>query len=274
MLTVSIVTYRTDDDELRACLRSLQSTVVDRIVVVDNSRNPSTEIVCSQFDKVTYIPSDNVGYGRAHNIALRQSIADGQRYHLVLNSDVSFEPSILERIADFMDANPDVGTLQPALFYPHGSFQYSCRLLPRPTDLLTRRFMPDRISDLINRRYLVKDRDLTVPMNMPQHQGSFMFMRVDALREVGVFDERYFLYGEDIDLSRRIHARYRTLYWPLVSAIHAHRAESYYKLRPLTIHMVSLFKYFCKWGWFWDKERRKWNREILREAKQHNVRHD
>ena len=263
MLTVSIVTYNTDDNELRDCLRSLESPIVDRIVVIDNSRSDSTKAVCESYPKVTYIPSDNVGYGRGHNIALQQSLDENQRYHLVLNSDVTFDPSLLERIASFMDANPDVGTIQPALFYPNGSPQYSCRLLPTPFDLIIRRFLPDLIADHINDRYLLMDSDRSVARNLPQHQGSFMFMRVDALREVGIFDPRYFLYGEDVDLSRRIYARYKALYWPEVTAIHTHREESYYKLKPLIIHMVNICRYFNKWGWFFDPQRRRWNRQIL-----------
>ncbi len=264
MLTVSIVTYNTDDAELRECFRSLDSPVVDRIVVIDNSSSEATRRLCEGWPKVEYVANSNVGYGRAHNIALRQSLEQGQRYHLVLNSDVSFDPAILQQIVEFMDANPDVGTLQPALFYPDGRPQYTCRLLPTPLDLLTRRFLPEKWVRGINHRYLVQDSNRDAVMNLPQHQGSFMFMRVDALRKVGLFDERYFLYGEDVDLTRRIHAQYKTLYWPKVSATHKHREESYYKLRPLTIHMVNLFRYFCKWGWFFDPQRCRWNREILR----------
>lgn len=267
MLTVSIVTYNTDVDELRECFRSLDSPVVDSIVVIDNSSNDSIRQLCAATPKVRYIGNKNVGYGRAHNLALRESLASGQQYHLVLNSDVSFKPAILSEIIAFMDQNPDVGTLQPAVFYPDGRPQYTCRLLPTPLDLMTRRFLPEKWVTGINHRYLVQEANRDQTLNLPQHQGSFMFMRVDALRNVGIFDERYFLYGEDVDLSRRIHSRYRTLYWPKVSIVHKHREESYYKLKPLTIHMVNLFRYFCKWGWFYDPERRRWNRDILRNLK-------
>ena len=267
MLTVSIVTYNTDVDELRECFRSLESPVVDSIVVIDNSSLPAIRNLCDATPKVTYIPNPNTGYGRAHNIALRQSLSQNQRYHLVLNSDVSFDPDILEKIIRFMDNNQDVGTLQPAIFYPDGRPQYTCRLLPTPFDLLTRRFLPESWVKRINHRYLVQEAGRNQTMNLPQHQGSFMFMRVDALREVGIFDERFFLYGEDVDLSRRIHEKYQTLYWPEVSVVHKHREESYYKLRPLTIHMVNLFRYFTKWGWFFDPQRRRWNRQILRQIK-------
>ncbi len=265
MLTVSIVTYFTPGDELEECFRSIDSDIVDEIIVIDNSRCDSTRDICGRTPKVRYIPNDNIGYGRAHNMALRDSISKNQRYHLVLNSDVSFDPAILKKIAGYMDEHADVATLQPAIFYPDGRPQYTCRLLPTPVDLLARRFLPDKWVEKRNYRYLLKQSDRTHTLNLPQHQGSFMFMRIDALRDVGIFDERFFLYGEDVDLTRRLHAKYKTIFWPEVRAVHKHKEESYYKFRPFRIHMVNLFRYFNKWGWFFDRQRDTWNRQILEE---------
>ena len=81
-----------------------------------------------------------------------------------------------------------------------------------------------------------------------------------------MFDERFFMYPEDIDITRRMHSKYRTMYWPNVSVVHAHRAASYKSTRMLKIHIVNMVKYFNKWGWFFDSERRKVNREILKET--------
>lgn len=270
MLTVSIVTYYTPGDELEECFRSIDSDIVDEIIVIDNSRCQSTREICLRTPKVTYIPNDNVGYGRAHNMALRQSIDKGQSYHLVLNSDVSFDPAILTRIAGYMNEHPDVGTLQPAIFYPDGRPQYTCRLLPTPVDLLARRFLPEKWVEKRNYRYLLQQSDRAHTLDLPQHQGSFMFLRVDALKEVGLFDERFFLYGEDVDLTRRLHEKYKTIFWPEVSATHKHKEESYSKFRPLWIHMVNLFRYFNKWGWIFDSQRSRWNNEILAEIEKIN----
>ena len=82
-----------------------------------------------------------------------------------------------------------------------------------------------------------------------------MFLRVASLQDVGLFDERFFMYGEDIDLSRRVHARYRTMYYPNVTVIHAHKAESYKSRKMLVVHMLNIIKYFNKWGWIYDAER-------------------
>lgn len=89
-----------------------------------------------------------------------------------------------------------------------------------------------------------------------------MFIRMSALQEAGLFDERFFMYPEDIDLTRRIHRRYKTLYFPMCEIIHYHRAESYKNLRMTKIHIINMIRYFNKWGWWFDAERRKFNRRI------------
>ena len=263
MLSVSIVTYQTPAEELCRCLDSLDTSTVDRIYVVDNGRRVETEELCRKNPKIEYIGNDNIGYGAAHNIAIRKAMEEGSDYHLVLNPDVYFSPEILVEILAFMDQNPDVGQLQPKLVYPDGNLQMTVRRLPTPRDLIFRRFLPTGWNNKRDRRYTLSDWDHADPLDVPYHQGSFMFFRVDALREVGLFDERFFMYPEDIDLTRRMHAKYRTLYWPKVEAVHCHRAQSYHDRRLLKIHLVNMIRYFNKWGWFFDGERRRLNRKLM-----------
>lgn len=113
-------------------------------------------------------------------------------------------------------------------------------------------------------KYLLKHLDDTATWDIPYHQGSFMFLRKDALKAAGLFDERFFMYPEDIDLTRRIHRHYRTLYWPGVTITHSHRAASYHSPRMLWIHVTNMIRYFNKWGWLRDEERRRMNDAISR----------
>ena len=161
--------------------------------------------------------------------------------------------------------NYDVAQLQPMLRYPDGRLQLTTRLLPTPFDLIFRRFMPKKMGEKMNYRYTLEFWDHKTPANIPYHQGSFMFFRLSAFDKVGLFDERYFMYPEDIDITRRMHKYYRTMYWPLVSVVHAHRAASYKSKKMLKIHMENMVKYFNKWGWFFDKERSEWNKKLLKE---------
>lgn len=265
-LAVSIVTFRTDEAELRACLASLDTDAVGRISIIDNGSEPRIRDIVSGMPKVRYTASANIGYGAAHNIALRESLADGVEYHLVLNSDVRFDPAVLQRLVGYMDAHPNVGQLQPRIVYPDGEMQYTVRRLPAPLDVFGRRFLPARWMRRRNDRYLLKDLDHDRELNVPYHQGSFMLLRVDALRQVGLFDERFFMYPEDIDLTRRMHSRYVTLYYPAETIIHDHRRESYRSGRLLRIHIVNMIRYFNKWGWLFDSERRRVNRLLSAQA--------
>ncbi len=265
MITVSIVTYKTDTEELWKCLTSLSSLQVKMIFVVDNSRQQYLADFCQGRQNLEYIPSDNVGYGAAHNIAIRKSMDSGVNYHLVLNSDVYFEPNALERIAEYMDNNEDVAMVQPNIIYPNGEMQYTCRLLPTPSNLIFRRFLPKKMIESMNYKYQLKKFDHKRELNVPYHQGSFMFFRLSAFEKVGLFDERFFMYPEDIDITRRMHKYYRTMFWPGVTVTHAHRAASYKSKKMLKIHIWNMCKYFNKWGWFFDDERRRWNKELLAE---------
>lgn len=263
MITVSIVTYHTDDRELAACLECLASDRVRRIYIVDNSRSENTRRLTHGREKVVYIPSDNRGYGAGHNQAIRLAEREaGTGYHLVMNSDVSFDPGIIERIEGYMDAHPDVGALQPLIFSPDGSRQFTCRALPTPLDVFARRFLPARFLQGRRDRYLLKHLDERLTWNIPYHQGSFMFMRMDALRETGYFDERFFMYPEDIDMTRRIHRKFKTVQWPGAAIVHDHRADSYKSLRMTWIHAVNMVRYFNKWGWVSDRERDSFNSGI------------
>lgn len=261
-LNVSIVTYRVDLDELARCLRSLDSGAVAAIYIIDNAGEERVRQFVAQWPKTVYLSADNPGYGAAHNIAMRRSLTDRVPYHLVLNSDVEFDPAILPRLIAEMDRRPDVGQLQPRVTYGDGRLQYTVRMLPTPVDVFVRRFLPKGWFKRRRDAYLLKHLDHNSPFNVPYHQGSFMLLRCEALREVGLFDERFFMYPEDIDLTRRIHERYVTLYYPAETIIHRHRAESYTNWRLLRIHIVNMARYFSKWGWWCDPGRRKANRSL------------
>ena len=266
-VAASIVTYNSDRDELVKCIGSLQDAGVMAITIVDNSPENSLATFCHEHNVHYIFNGKNLGYGAAHNIAIRQSISCRAKYHLVINSDVYFGPDVIDKIVSHMDSNQDIGQLIPRVTYPDGRLQHVVRLLPTPLDVIGRRFLPVSWTRKRNDRYTLAFWDHASELNIPYHQGSFMFLRVKALEQTGLFDERFFMYPEDIDLTRRIHRRWRTVYWPGVSIVHAHRAASYKSGRMLRIHMVNMVSYFNKWGWIFDSERRRLNRQTLQTLK-------
>lgn len=105
--------------------------------------------------------------------------------------------------------------------------------------------------------------DFDREMDVAFLSGSFMFLRCEALKQVGVFDQRFFLYGEDVDLSRRLAARYRTVYLPHISVTHEWQ-RSNHKTAVGTLRAArAMTAYFNKWGWTRDAERDAINARIL-----------
>ncbi len=267
-LHASIVTYHTDCAELRKCIDSLlaDSGVVGRVYVVDNSSSESTAAVCAEYSGIVkYIPHPNTGYGDAHNVALHQSIEAGTVLHLVINSDVYFRPGTLTACVAYMADNPEVVQLIPHTVYPDGSEQYVIHALPTPLDMVLRGFLPECWLKRRRRRYQLRDRDPKATINAPYHHGCFMLLRTAAVARVGLFDPRFFMYPEDIDLTRRMHRMGRTVYWPGAEIVHAHRAESKRSGRMRRIHITNMLRYFRKWGFFFDPERRQVNRRLMKE---------
>jgi len=90
-----------------------------------------------------------------------------------------------------------------------------------------------------------------------------MFLRTSVLKDLGPFDENIFMYLEDTDLNRRIHSKYKTIFYPKVSIMHEYSKESYVNKKLLIYHIKSAIYYFNKWGWFFDKERDELNSRCL-----------
>jgi GT2 family glycosyltransferase len=205
------------------------------------------------FLPATYIFNKaNLGYGRAHNIALEKSLKTEAKYHLVLNSDIEFTPDTISQLVQFMDTHPDVGHVMPLVRYPDGNIQYLAKQLPTPFDLFARRFLPRawtkrRNAQFENHWFYQQPDYKTQLLDVPYLSGCFMFLRADALRKVGLFDPRFFMYPEDIDLTRRIHTHYRTVMYPAVEITHNHAQGSYHSPRLLWIHITNMLKYFWKW---------------------------
>lgn len=266
-ITASLVIYNNDPATVqKAALSFLRCSLSGTLYVVDNS---STDKAREFFDypNVVYLFSgSNLGYGKAHNVAIRK-ILETSNYHLVLNPDVYFEPNVLEALFYFMEEHPAAGLAMPKVLYPNGALQHLCKLLPTPLNLATRRFMPFNSGFLtsINDYYEMKFSQYSKVMNVPFLSGCFMFMRTAALKETGLFDERFFLYAEDTDLSRRIHRHYKTLFFPSAQIYHTHARGSYKDLMLTWYNLRSAIQYFNKWGWFIDKDRSVVNQKARRQ---------
>lgn len=280
-ITASIVTYNHHLLEFEPVLRSLFASPVDVIYVIDHSDSmlelkaelqefarrvlkgePELRQKEASGFRLIYLPHDNNGYGGGHNVALREAKKAGSKYHLVVNPDVWFGPEVMPKLIKYMEEYDDVGQMMPKVLYPNGDIQRLAKMLPTPFDMFGRLCMPDFIIRRRNTIYELKQSGFTKILNVPYLSGCFMFLRMSAIEDVGMFDEQFFMYAEDIDLTRRIHQKYQTLYYPCATIYHTFTRGSRKSLRLMRIHVVNIMLYFNKWGWFRDGERREVNNNV------------
>ena len=265
MITASIVTHHTRHIDLTRLIKCVHNSPIEELFIIDNSSNDELRDFLKKESRICYIYSQNYGYGAGHNIAIRKSIEIGADYHVVLNPDIYWNEDVIGLLAKYMDSNSDVAQVMSKVFYPNGKLQYLCKLCPSPIDLIFKRFIPSKFIQKRLEKFQLRFTGYEKPMNVPYLSGCFMFFRVSAFKEIGLFDERFFMYPEDIDITRRMHAKYRTMYYPYISIIHAHAAESRTNKKMLKIHIKNMIKYFNKWGWFFDRERIEFNKQLLKE---------
>ena len=238
---------------LRRCAESfLRAQVGTDLTIVDNG--PAEDRSEDAFIglPVKYIPSsENVGFGRGHNMAL--AAARPSRYHLILNPDVVIHEGAVEGMISLMEKNPDIGMACPKVLNPDGTVQHLQRRDPTILDLFLRRFLPKPLRPLVRRRmiwYVMEDQDFVDVFDVPCITGPFLFCRTDVIRRVKGFDPRYFLYFEDSDLSRAIRATgHRLVCNPHVTVEHLWARASHKSIRMALLMMRNGARYFNKWGW-------------------------
>jgi len=224
-VSIIIVSYNTRD-LLKRCLSSLlqeSSGINCEIIVIDNGsdKENSADVVTSQFPGIKLIVSDiNVGFGAANNMGFR--IAKG-RYIALLNSDAFLHPNALSIAIEKMDANPKIGLGGAKLVGEDGSWQPSARMFPSPlNDFL---YLSGLATKYPHSRFFGRADRTWAPVEEPTEvdwvPGAFSIIRREVLEQIGYFDERFFLYYEEVDLCKRIkNAEYSIWYWPDVIVTH------------------------------------------------------
>jgi N-acetylglucosaminyl-diphospho-decaprenol L-rhamnosyltransferase len=242
-LGIIIVNWNTRD-YLRRCLETVYASRGDftyEVVVVDNgSVDGSAEMVAGEYPQACLVSGHgNVGYPRGNNLGLRAlgyrdggqpSADEAPRYALLLNPDTELPPDALAAMIDYMDANPGVGAAGPKLVLPDGSLDLACRRSIPTVDVslwhmigLARLFPQSRRFARYNLTFLDENETAEVGSVV----GAFMIVRREAIERVGLLDESFFMYGEDLDWCKRIgEAGWRIMYYPEVEVFHVKRAAS------------------------------------------------
>lgn len=268
MINISIVLFNNKQEQINNLLNDIllsNEININKIFLIDNSPSDTLRALSLQSGLIEYMHTPaNIGYGRAHNLGIESSIINNVLYHLVVNPDIRFDTNVLSKISQYMNDNTECGLLSPRTVYPNGELQYLCKLLPTPFELLVRRFLPKKVSNKINYNYCLKWTNYNKIMEVPYLSGSFMFFRVSELNRLGGFNPQYFMYFEDTEITRMFYLSSRAVFYPDVTVVHEHGQDSYKSFKMTWIHIVNMIRYFNKFGWFFDNERKVINSEIMK----------
>lgn len=238
----------------------LAEEIISKLVIVDNGSHCDWLIDINE-PKIDVIrTSNNDGFGAGHN-AVFKAYKSKTEYFLICNPDIVFDKGEVDKLYQFSKSE-SLGLAIPKIVYPDGRLQHGCKLLPSPYQLFTRRFF-SCLSRNLNQRYELHCADYTKSFFAPSFSGCFMLVSDKTIQDVGYFDTRFFLYLEDVDLSRRICLKHKTRYFPDALVVHESQRRSYQDKRFLFYHMISSVKYFNKWGWFFDREKKTLNKNCL-----------
>lgn len=253
IITAIVLNYRTPLNVVR-CVRALQAqTIADklRILVVDNhSDDDSIGILRTRLPDISILESSyNSGFGAGNGVAIARVDTP---YFLVLNPDNELLPDALAIMLERMEKQPDIGIVAPKLIHEDGSVRESSRAFPHLMDVIAKRTPLRRVWGLD--RYLQTREDPDTERDTDWVVGACMLIRTADYRSIGGFDERFFLFFEDIDLCRRMWAAgKRVLYCPKAVAKDRKRRLSeggVFSLlrRPAgRAHIHSAMRYFAKW---------------------------
>jgi hypothetical protein len=196
----------------------------------------------------------NGGFSYGHNLAIKESSA---KYILVLNPDIAIETGVLEKMMAYLEAHPDVGVIGPKLINPDGTIQYSCRRFPNSLIPLYRRTFVGKLpfAKKSVHNYLMSDFDHEGTIEVDWLFGACLLINRRALDQVGLFDQRFFMYFEDLDLCRRFWEKnFKVVFFAEIRLVHYHQRFSAERegirgifKRGGRIHLFSGLKYFLKY---------------------------
>lgn len=256
-ISAIIVTYQSDLQRLKRAVDSLRMCSYPiEINIIDNDSGASYRADLSRsFPDIRIIDSGiNKGYGAGHNLgfAMRKTESD---YHVIVNPDIRFAAGELEKIVDFMQTRQEIGLATPKIVSPSGELQYLCKRKPNILALFGRRFLPKSLTRTLLKntlaRYEMRDKDYEKIIEAEFLPGCFMVFRSDIFKKIEGFDERFFLYFEDADITLRAREVSKAVHFPRATVIHDWQGGAHSSNKLTCIMLISALKFFRKWGVTW-----------------------
>ena len=238
-------------EQLQACLAELSPQVGYAVVV--NDHHPGEPVEKLQAEADCFLTNrDNPGYGRAVN-RLVMRLGQLSPYIGVLNTDLSWQNGTFEQLLGWLQQHPQVSLAVPQIMDEVGTPQQLCKQHPTLLGLFSRRFLPDRLKPnwlkRYDRWYVMSDHNYQEVFEVPYLSGCCMMIRSDAFHRAGGFDERYFLYLEDADITRSLAREGLCVHLPVAGVVHGWGRGNYRNLGLVAVNLASAWHYFRKWGW-------------------------
>ncbi len=243
-LSVCIVTYNSAKKVGKTVATLKQHTVGTdyRLFVFDNGSTDNTEKVIKSADENAVFTEThaNLGFGKANNLVIPLM---NSKYHAIVNPDIRFDNDVLTELCRYLDENPGTVMVTPKILYPDGREQCLPKRRPTFLYLLSRRtpFFKKK-----SKEYTMEDTEITAPTEIEFCTGCFSVIRSDVFKELGGFDDRFFMYFEDADLSMRAAKYGKVLFLPQYHVIHEWERSSSKSLKYFMIHMSSMMKFLWK----------------------------
>lgn len=250
-LSLAIVTYNNSkiiENTVKSIVENIPSEYSYKLYIIDNdSKDNTLDIVRKIKGNIEIIELGvNKGFGYGHN-AILDIIKS--KYHFVVNPDIEIENSDqIKKMVDYLDKNQDIGMLSPLILSPDLSIQYLCKTNPAIFDMLIRRISPNLCKQRQD-KYIMKETGYNKIMRLDYATGSFMVFRTDIYKELKGFDDAFFMYLEDADITRRVNQISKAIFYPEARVIHAWERSGHKSFKFAKITVQSMIVYFNKWGW-------------------------
>lgn len=269
IITSCVVLYKNDLTMLQKTIQSiLRTSRMDKVFLIDNSPSDELKILVAD-SRFEYIHNpNNPGFGASHNLAIKKAMELGSKYHFIVNPDIFFTDDVIAPMVEYMANDTTIGMMMPQVLNLDGTVQNLPKLLPSPLSILWRKIKkPNVVYKKFINQYELRQVPSSMIYNAPILSGCFTLLNLEAIKKVGSYDDTYFMYFEDWDLSRRMHRYYKTIYFPSVSVVHEYESGANKNPKLFKIFVNSAITYFNKWGWLFDSERKKINKRALSQFK-------
>ena len=239
-ISASIVIYNENKETLKKVIDSFLALELEKeLIIVDNSPDDELSIFCQSFESISYIFSgENLGFGGGHNLAFK-NLKEKSDIHMIINPDVYFDFDEINSFLNWFYNQKDVSLATTKVCYPDGKNQNIIRNIPTS------------FFDLVKRKLKLNSGELDIKENIikevPFAHGCFFVFKTEVFQNLSGFDERFFMYMEDIDIFIRAKKYGKTVINTNYKIYHEFRKGSSKSFKLLKYHIISAYKFFRKY---------------------------